>query len=824
MNRLRGITLGAVLGCMLSVAAAYGGAWPMKPLRLDGGGWVTGMVIHPAVPGLMYVRTDVGGANTWDSDQQVWRPITDWIPVNQETLYGIDAIALDVNDPDVLYLAMGRSRLRSLGKQIGNIYRSDDRGKTFSPLRFPAPGSIDGNNHAYDQGRSTGERLAVNPFNSSELIMGCYVGGFGLWQTKDTGMNWTRLDIPGVADNAEVVMLVHYDRLVENRIYAFVQDVGVFVSLNNGASWGRLKTASGRNCPATFVRRMEQGSDGAIYFTNRKSRPFAWKIVDNKAYDITPTAAELATDRDNWVDDKGFHGVAVNPSDPRHVIMGGGLASSRGPIPLYETKDGGETWRKLPVEIGYSTPWAGEEIVLKNTVSDLIWDPHRTDIVYHLDGSGMCAIDLSVSPARADEMADGIEETVCFEITSVPFADEERIFSAFSDVAGFYHDNGLDRPPSHPLHDYWLGSSGRHTIHSIHYCAAHPERMYATGRGNYVDGKDRAKESGYYAFFTSNDGGITWQRSPNLLSSPPYAPWTLTGDIQDDINPLEIQVSSTNPDNVVMVGKNPVYSKDGATTWHSCSGLADLDLTGNFTYTQTLAADPIEGDVFYAACPTDTKSSHIYRSTNGGADWTKAYSDLPWAKYYLYGIALKALPGRSGDLWLNLYDNGLWHSTDGGDSWSQIDGFSGGPGVGMARVMDAGVGPSDDGAIFVLGQYHGANGLWVSTDGGNQWTNVAPADVVLANCKTMEASSYEYGKVYCGTTGAGMRYFSASDASTGPVVRQAARTGRTESPRPGRLYSIDGRLIRRRGDAPYDGARGIYLRGDGRHAARLRLW
>jgi photosystem II stability/assembly factor-like uncharacterized protein len=758
MKHLKRITLLAL--CAFIFQTSFSQAWELNPLTLSGGGWVTGMVVHPDVPDLMYNRTDVGGANKWNPQKNAWEPITDWIPVDNYPMYGIDAIALDLNDPDLLYLAMGRNGVPGGGR---NIYKSTDRGKTFTALNFPHPNNIDGNNHAYDQGRSTGERLQVNPFNSNELIFGTYTGSMGLYQTTDGGQNWNRLDIPGVGDGSEVIMLVHYDQYQENRFYAFVQDVGMFVTTNNGSSFSRLQKASGGDCPAKFVRRIEQGSDGAIYFTNRKSMPFIWKIVDNKAYDVTPSSAVLSEGGgDVWIEDKGMHGIAVDFSDPQHILAAGGLSSGKYHIPVYESKDGGNTWEYLNIDIGYHVPWQVAESVLKVTPSDLVFDQDDPNIVYHQDGSGVCKIVLNETPVTAYEIANGIEETVCFDVKSVAVSGEERVFSGFSDVGGFYHDQGLDQPPSECIHDYWLGGTGRHSVHSYHYCESNPQVIYATGRGNYVDGKDRTKESGYYALFKSTDGGVTWTQFPQLQSSPPYAPWPINaGSIASDINPLEIQVSSQDPDNIVIVGKNPVYSTDGGNNFNSCSDLADIDVGGNFNYCQTLAADPVNGSVFYAYYHNDgTRKGDIYKSTNGGANWNKVYSDLPWAKVYLMGIALKTMPGKEGELWLNLYDEGLWLSEDGGSTWNEIPGFSGGKGTGMARAMDAGVGKDANGAVFVLGQYYGTNGLWVSLDRGSTWENVAPSGIVLANCKVLEASNFEYGKVYCGTTGSGMRYFS----------------------------------------------------------------
>jgi hypothetical protein len=38
-----------------------------------------GIITHPTQPGLMYIRSDVGGAYRWDSTNKIWIPLTDFI-------------------------------------------------------------------------------------------------------------------------------------------------------------------------------------------------------------------------------------------------------------------------------------------------------------------------------------------------------------------------------------------------------------------------------------------------------------------------------------------------------------------------------------------------------------------------------------------------------------------------------------------------------------------------------------------------------------------------------------------------------------------------
>ncbi len=64
--------------------------------------------MSPALPGLAFARTDVGGAYRFDPASARWAPITDWVGHTNSNLIGIESIAADPVDPNRVYLAAGQ--------------------------------------------------------------------------------------------------------------------------------------------------------------------------------------------------------------------------------------------------------------------------------------------------------------------------------------------------------------------------------------------------------------------------------------------------------------------------------------------------------------------------------------------------------------------------------------------------------------------------------------------------------------------------------------------------------------------------------------------
>jgi photosystem II stability/assembly factor-like uncharacterized protein len=138
-------------------------------------------------------------------------------------------------------------------------------------------------------------------------------------------------------------------------------------------------------------------------------------------------------------------------------------------------------------------------------------------------------------------------------------------------------------------------------------------------------------------------------------------------------------------------------STDGGETWN--------DVGMNAGFLKSVVTAPSETNVMYAAMGGDAASS-VYKSTDSGASWeaigpTPAGDDN--AAYTIY------VSDTNSSLVIIMHDDGIFKSTDGGDTWNLQDTASGGGGD--------------------LVEYNGnlycgiwGQGVYESTDDGDTWT------------------------------------------------------------------------------------------------------
>ena len=159
-----------IAACVWAVQKTPSYLW--RNVTVGAGGFAPDIVFSRAQRGLAYLRTDMGGIYRWSARRQAWIPLEDGIA--QSSYFGIEGIAADPVDPNVVYVAAGM-----YASEPAAILRSQDRGKTWQI--FPTPFRMGGN----EPGRGVGERLALDPSDRSLLYFGSRYDG--LQRSTDRG-------------------------------------------------------------------------------------------------------------------------------------------------------------------------------------------------------------------------------------------------------------------------------------------------------------------------------------------------------------------------------------------------------------------------------------------------------------------------------------------------------------------------------------------------------------------------------------------------------------------------------------------------------------
>ncbi|NER31786.1 MAG: hypothetical protein F6J89_30300, partial [Symploca sp. SIO1C4] len=166
-------------------------------IAIGGMGFVTGIGIHPTEPGIVYVRTDVGGIYRWDSVANRWIPLMDEFGESEEHHYGIESIALDPNNPDILYAATGYYTRET----TSDILKSTDRGQNWVPTELKTPAGTNVRMGGNEDWRWTGERLAVDPSNSNIIYFGSRLDG--LYKSENSANTWNKVTSFSATDLSE---------------------------------------------------------------------------------------------------------------------------------------------------------------------------------------------------------------------------------------------------------------------------------------------------------------------------------------------------------------------------------------------------------------------------------------------------------------------------------------------------------------------------------------------------------------------------------------------------------------------------------------------
>ncbi|WP_395243451.1 carbohydrate-binding protein [Agromyces sp. MMS24-K17] len=751
------VAAGSAGAAVASVAGPPAGdepapAYDWSNVAISGGGYVPGIVYNPTEAGLVYARTDIGGAYRLDRATDRWVPLLDHVGWDDWNRLGVLSLATDPVETSRVYAAVGMYT-NEWDPNDGAILRSADYGETWEATDLPF--KVGGNM----PGRGIGERLQIDPNDGDVLYFGAEEGQ-GLWRSTDAGVTFEQVrSFPNVGDFAPDpdsdnsylrselgVLWTAFDAAssqpgtATSTIFTAVADTDhiLYRSDDAGATWSEVPGA-----PTGFLPQRGVIDDAGRFLylsTTNTSGPYdgsdgeVWRygLDDGTWTDITPTQRPVGGDF-------GFGGLTIDRSDPDTIMVATQIqwwpdilifrSTDRGDtwspiwdysydggahvVRKYEQSIDGVPWLAFGKEVGDPVPWVEPTPKLGWMVSALEIDPHDPDELMYGTGAtiyraeDLTAWDEPDGVIHLAPAADGIEETAIQDLVA-PAGDVDLV-SAMYDLGGFVHDD-LAVVPNSFRGPYFGGAVS----------------VDAAGLASDVIARAGTDGAGVHRAAVSTDSGVTWTASPAVDGATGAGTVAVTADGTGAI--------------WAPAGGAPQVSADAGAGWTPVVGLP--------------AGARVEADRTDARTVYGFAAGTFYRSTNGGATFAAVNDTALPAEG---NARFAAMPGRIGELWFAGGSDdgayGMWRSTDGGRSWSTVSGFDEADTIGFGKAAPGSTRP----AIYTAAERDGIRGVYRSTDGGATWVRANDDEHQWGSLHAdIEGDPDVFGRVYLATNGRGI--------------------------------------------------------------------
>jgi xyloglucan-specific exo-beta-1,4-glucanase len=779
-----------------------------RNVNIQGMGYVTGLVIHPASPRDVYIRTDVGGIYRFNNN--TWLPLMDMFDTNfSQGGIGVESIAVDASNPNRVYAAVNRNNSifkdgdKQKYKYSGEIMVSDNKGTNWKTTGLGKHNVYIGPNQAYRS--DTGERLAVDP-NKSGLI---YFASRrdGLWK-KDGDTDWMQVtgslpyssslpeyqkdgkdnkDIPGFT-------FVAFDKSTGSAnkptqsIYVGVHGSGVWSSKDGGNSWSNV---NGADNPVRGV----VGRDGTLYVAfgtwggNGKNTSGSVRKYQNGVW------TEITPDGQGRV----YSAVTVQENQPDTVMV---VADKF----IYRSVDGGKKWDKQTMYMGaYDANNPNDTVnasapgyyqtYASTGASALAIDPSNPKQVWWTNGWGVARTDdVAAKTPNYKWLMHNLEELDSNMVRVPPKPKAQGgadLLSAVQDKIGFRHvsrnqvPNSSISPTNIPINPGFKWANPDWTVYPVPF----PHVAGATGMDYSYNHPDRAAFVGFHQWQgfwgihgVTNDNGKSWQAFTTI---PTEELWKSDKSGKEKVFALagQIAMSPTNPLWMVWTpswGTWTHYTTDGGKTWQLANNIDHNPRPENFddknndhTHYQALpkswsnSISPWLSSYILAADRKDPQGktfyyfdgSAFYYSNDGGANWHKSKaSNFP---SWIIRPAIIPNPTSMGDVWMSfarnpddVKGNPLYRSLDGGKSFNKV------ASVKTCEFVAFGKGLSENNPyIYIFGRVgdDSKDTMYKSQDMGKSWIQISDPNISqFPGITYMEGDMRTSNLLYAALTGRGI--------------------------------------------------------------------
>jgi photosystem II stability/assembly factor-like uncharacterized protein len=688
-----------LLACFFNVAAQNGGqakspletAFSRLEWRSIGpaimGGRIADVEGVPGDPNVVYVASASGGLWKTTNGGVRWTPIFE----RQGTI-SIGDIALAPSNPDVVWVGTGESNTRNSVSFGDGVYKSTDGGKTWQHMGLKDSERI--------------SAIAIHPQNPDIVYIGALGHAFGpneergVFLTTDGGKTCTKTLY---IDNQHGVADLDIDSSNPNILYAGMwsferkpwthrsgsEEGGVYKSIDGGRTWKKLENGLPklmgrigiRVAPSNtnVVYAIVEAKDGTLYRSDDRgetfrnvskqdsivSRGFYYTTVrvdptnENRVFAVASTlfvsidggrTFRSITSRSH-ID---FHALWIDPKNPKRMWHGqdGGIGV---------TYDGGESWEAV-----YNIPLGQFYQVHADNRQPFY------NVMGGLQDNGSWT-----GPSRTREPA-GIMN------------DDWRMVS-FGD--GFYVINHPDNP------DIYLSESQGGNIIWTDFRTREQQLVNPWGRGSGggpaagqkfrwnwnapIVFSPHDKTTVYFGgnvLFKTPDFGKTWEQiSPDLTTNDPEK-------LKDAGGPIAIENSTAEyHSTIITVGESPVQkgqiwvgtddgnlqvTTDGGKNWSNLTkNVSGLAANSPVSHVEPSRTNANTAYVSFERHMFDDFRPYIFKTTDGGKNWTNIAGNLP-AKAYVQIV--REDPKNTNLIYAGT-EIGLFATYDNGRNWLPLN-------------------------------------------------------------------------------------------------------------------------------------------------------
>ncbi len=591
-------------------------------------GRISALAVDPTTSGattVIYLGAANGGVWKSSNNGATWKPLLD-----KQDVMAIGSIAIDPNNHNILYVAMGEpnSSLDSYFSGGGLILKSTNGGTTWSK-RYMSSGSGYTASWMY--------RIIVNPRNSAQLFLATSVG---LFISNDAGATWGVVSNAGAnstgwaGQNARIYALDIDVSANPVHLYATVSGYGVYRSFDGGTTWNPVNS----------------GLPSGSAFTNRSV-------------------------------------LAIAPSNPLIVYMvlvngGGAMYQSGSYNGGYYTTNGGTSWSPLNLTVNLSNTQGWYDLYVAV-------DPLNANIAYiggidigvaatATTGGAFTNItsvygfdNSNIHPDQhALAFAPGCAASPCpfyagndggIFYTSNPLAGSTSVTYTNLNTAGLAitEFTGGDSGPNYASNHLLLGGTQDNGTLKYTGNAIWSETLGSDGGFSAIDPgntQNMYTETQNGGFYKSTNGGTSWF----------YAGSGLSGGLF--YTPFQLDRLHTN--HLVFGGSRVYETLDSAGAWYPSSQFFSSNVSA-------VTTDPSNSAVIYAGLT----NGKVYKTTTGYSGTSSTYvesdTNIP-AGSYINQIVVDSTNASmvylvTGAHWNNPTGK-VYKSIDGGSTWTSISG------------------------------------------------------------------------------------------------------------------------------------------------------